>query len=185
MKRRIAIVFLLLVLLASVAMAATPVTGRTRIYGYKDEIKTPQNKFAPYIIYLNEAHVENRYAEFTYIREDSEERHWAIEIVNADGEPREFKGGDIRIFLPYPSIWSESNQSYWKWTQRYAEKHYNWEYAIGYSADWTNGTDWFTQYIRTDYAPVRKLEEYGPRITMNAANFGTGFTLWIRCKEKK
>lgn len=184
MKRRISIVLLLiLVLFVSAAAADTSTMGRVRVYGYKDEIKTPANMFAPCVVYRDVAHVENRFAEFHYIRENTYERHWQINIVNDEGKPHRAEGKVVQVFLPYPSIWSKADQGYWKWTQRYAQKHYAWDYALGYSIDIGNGEDYVTVYQRDEYRPVNEMEAFGPRIDIFTGTFGSGLTIWIKFEE--
>lgn len=185
MKRYISILFLLIaVLFASTALAGTPIRGKTRVYGYKDEVKTPGNKFAPYVVYLDVPFVENRYAEFHYIRENTKERHWQIEIVDSEGNTQIADGNSVRVYLPYPSIWSEANQAYWKWTQTYAEKHYTWHYALGESLDVSdNGNNYISLYSRGDYFPVREMSKFGPYVDLNTKVFGSGLTVWIKFSQ--
>ena len=181
MKRFIFVLFLLItILFTSTAMAGTPIRGQSRVYGFEDEIKTPSNKFAPYVVFLNVPHVNDRFAKFHYIRESTNERHWQIKIVDENGNLCPAEGSKVRIFLPYPSIWSKANQSYWKWTEHYAEKHYSWNYALGDSVDVSdNGENYISVYIRSDYSPVTEMSDFGPYVDLYTNVFQEGLSIWI------
>ncbi|MBP3645315.1 MAG: hypothetical protein J6K55_02715 [Clostridia bacterium] len=180
MKRWFSLLLLLaLILTASVAFAASDTVGR--VYGYMDKIKHPGNMFAPHVIFTDVPHVEDRYAEFAYIKEGTYERHWQINIVDGAGRSRPSEGTYVRVIPPYPSIWSKAQQLYWKWTQRYADKHYSWEYALGYSRDITDKEgNYVTIYERDEYRPVKEMLEFGPCIDIQTGIFKSGLTIWVR-----
>lgn len=125
---------LLLLAAAQVGLAADPVHGKVRVFGYGDKVTYPKTKFTPYAVALYKEHMEDRYLEYWYARatfkdkelhKDEFVRHWMFQIVDESGEPEPF-GGDFELHLPYPSIWSADRGDYWKWTKAYATKHYDW-----------------------------------------------------------
>ena len=185
MKRFISILCLLVVvMIASSALAVTPIRGRVRVYGCKDEVRMPDNKFAPRVVYPYRQHEKNCYAEFHYIRENANERHWNLSLVDGEGNPCRAKS-KVRVYLPYPSIWSEAEQTYWRWTQRYAEKHYIWEYALGYSTDVSdNGNNVVSNYLRGEYKPVVDMDEFGPYVEIDADVFEEGLSVWIKFDKR-
>ena len=177
MKKRIAVVCLLLLMLfAASAVASTPVHGRTRIYGYKDEIHKPANRFAPYAVYTREAHVEDRYLEFYYNKLNTYERSWSIAIVDGDGNVK-YDGPFVKVYLPFPSIWSEEQGEYWKWTKTYAQKHYTWKWATGY---YTEFTDSYVEYVRGDYRRFEELGDFGPCVYFSEMPFSNGITYFVK-----
>ena len=125
---------LLLLAAAQVGLAADPVHGKVRVFGYGDKVTYPKTKFAPYAVALYKEHMDDRYLEYWYNREnlynkklgkDEFVRHWMFSFVQEDGTREPF-GGDFELHLPYPSIWSKERGDYWKWTKAYATKHYDW-----------------------------------------------------------
>ena len=61
------------------------VHGKVRIFGYKDEIRKPANRFSPYAVYPDVAHVEGQYLEYRYKKISSEERLWELCIIDEHG----------------------------------------------------------------------------------------------------
>lgn len=127
--------FLALILLMSLSAvkslcAETP-WGRVPVYGYKDTIRKDNRKFAPYAILVEERNVTGLYLEYTYSRYNSHQRAWKVRMVDKHGNPTP-SHGNLRITFPFPSIWSDEYQAYWKWTKAYAEQ-YDWSYnLVGY-----------------------------------------------------
>lgn len=187
MKKRIAVVCLLLLMLfAASALASTPTHGRTRIYGYKDEIKQPRNMFAPYAVFTDVPHVEDHYLEFYYNKIDSAERIWSLSVVDEEWNPAHIDGLGMKIYLPYPSIWSAKDRDYWKWTKTYAQKHYQWEWARGLITGWFRVIDTFSgsyyqrmSYMREDYRPVRNMENFGNEVYVTRKTFFNGMAIFI------
>lgn len=124
--------FLVLLLMMSLSAvksfcAETP-RGRVPVYGYKDTIHKDNRKFAPYAILIEERNVTGLYLEYTYSRYNSHQRAWKVRMVDKDGNPKP-SHGNLRITFPFPSIWSDEIEAYWKWTKAYAER-YDWSYNI-------------------------------------------------------
>ena len=181
MKRCISVLLLLLmVCLASAALASTPIVGRTHVYGYMDKIIEPENKFAPYVILTDVPYSPNCYVQFHYIREDLNNRHWALEFVDAEGNPVKPAHSHVSVYLPYPSIWSKAEQSYWKWTKNYAQKHYTWSYAFGKSANAGNGNEYSSIWVHDDFRTVSNMTNFGPCIYTHTVAFDSGFTIFIK-----
>jgi len=182
---------LLLLLLAAMmfavsAEAATPTHGRVRIYGIKDEFHKPRNMFAPYAVFKDEFHVEDRYLEFFYTKLGSNERCWTVYIVDGEGNIQNGKGSRIELYLPYPSIWSAAQGEYWKWTKTYAQKHYDWRWARGLivgqitvESELTGSRYQLTRYIREDYRPVKDMENFGVCITLPVQGFMNGLAFFV------
>ena len=135
-RRRLAAlgVFLTLLLTAAAALASETPWGTARVIGFKDDIPNTEKKFAPYAVYKDQAHAEKDeklYLKYKYVKVKRNQRCWGLELVNEAGDPATYKG-ELTIYLPYPSIWSESEGCYWKWTKRYAERC-EWSYSRGYA----------------------------------------------------
>ena len=165
------------------------VHGKVRIFGYKDEIRKPANRFSPYAVYPDVAHVEGQYLEYRYKKISSEERLWELCIIDEHGNLEYCDTSRIQIVLPYPSIWSEKEQIYWKWTERYARKHYEWEYALGevYGYGEINVAGawaWVLFYNHGPYRDIKDHCEFGPRIEFFGGDFGFGTTIFIKNSKK-
>ena len=165
------------------------VHGKVRIFGYKDEIRKPANRFAPYAVYPDIAHVEDLYLEYYYKKISSSERVWELFLIDENGVLEYCDAKRIQIILPFPSIWSEKEQIYWKWTERYARKHYEWEFAPGEihgyaEANVNSAWAWVMFYTHEPYRDIKDYCEFGPRIEMYGGEFGVGTTLFIQNSKK-
>lgn len=164
--KRLSGLFILLLILSASALASETPWGRAPVYGYKDTIRSESRKFAPYAVSIEKSHVEGLHLEYAYQRFSLNEKVWQLRMVNDEGKPVTHHG-NLRIVLPYPSIWSKEYGMYWKWTKRYAER-YDWEYAKGrsYFAYAENDTVFATAgiFVGGDYYPVRKMRDYGVEI---------------------
>lgn len=165
------------------------VHGRVRIYGYKDEIRKPVNRFEPYAVFPNVRHVEDRYLEYYYIKLGSDKRVWEICVIDGDGKLQDCEGGQIQIHLPYPSIWSAEKSIYWKWTDRYARKHYEWDYALGEIYGYGevhNGGAWAQAVFFSEgpYHPIKETTEFGPCIELRGRDFGYYTAIFIKNTKK-
>lgn len=161
------------------------VKGRIRVYGWKDKVKNAADRFAPYAVLKDFPHVDDLYLEYMYSKMSSEERVWELYLVDKDGNLEYCDSSHIEIYLPYPSIWSKEQSLYWKWTQRYATKHYKWEYALGeilgyYYIDFGGYTYRKMIYNRSDYYRVRECAEFGTCVTLSNDTFGYGLAVFIR-----
>ena len=188
LRRAVVLALLLVVFVSAAALAVTPEYGRVRIVGYKDEIPKPMNKFAPYAVYDDIAHIQGEYyLHFDYMRESSSERHWTIYAVDAQNRDVFLPEGLLAVYLPYPSIWSSEHSTYWKWTKRFALERYSWEYAFGqvlseYNGEYVDGS-W---YVRNDYQPVRvkHMTEFGPRVYVKSDQISCdSISVWVRIDE--
>ena len=157
MGRRALAAFLLLLLLtaAAVQACAENTVGIARVYGYKDKIVSDDRKFAPYAILRDEAHSSKYTLKYKYTKGDNYTRTWTLWMLNDKGEPVNHHKGGVDVYLPYPSIWSEDQQAYWKWTKAYAERF-----------DWTMSKAMLEEpYTRKDESPVKPFNAFGFRVT--------------------
>ena len=165
------------------------VHGKVRVYGYKDRVKAPANRFAPYAVFPDVAHVEGLYLEYYYKKISSSERVWEVCVVDEDGYIEYCDDSRVQIILPYPSIWSAEQQIYWKWTERYARKHYDWDYAFGkilgyYEVRFKDYVESGISYIRGPYYSVKDFNEFGPRIEFARGELVDSVGIFIKNSKK-
>ena len=164
--KRLSGLFILLLILSASALASETPWGRAPVYGYKDTIRSESRKFAPYAVSIEKSHVEGLHLEYAYQRFSLNEKVWQLRMVDDDGKPVTHHG-NLRIVLPYPSIWSKEYGMYWKWTKRYAER-YDWEYAKGWAyfayAQSETAFAFAGIFYGDEYRPVRKMRDYGVEI---------------------
>ena len=168
---RIAASLLLLLIVSSAAPARAMENpwGHTRILGYKDPI--PANcarKFTPFAVLQDVPHAKdlNLYLEYVYARVWSDLRLWKLWVTDGKGNKIN-TSHDIVAVLPYPSIWSAAEGTYWKWTKNYASR-YDWYYSKGESSIHYNR--YADGRLRTASVSFRG-EEYRPVQPMNAYGF--------------
>ncbi len=145
-------ILLIIGLLFSTALAAENPWGHNRVLGYKDPIPTSSaRKFTPFAILQDVAYAKdlNLYLDYTYARMHDDMRLWKLRLMNALGETVSTHH-DVVVVLPYPSIWSETNGDYWKWTKNYASR-YDWYYVRGKSS---------IHYYRTGYGGESSANSY-------------------------
>ena len=156
----------MLLFLVNSAQASETPWGRAPVYGYKDTIRCETRKFAPYAVSIEQSHVEGLHLEYAYQRFSLNEKVWQLRMVNDEGKPVTHHG-NLRIVLPYPSIWSKQYSQYWKWTKRYADR-YDWAYAKGraYFAYAQSKTVFASAgvFFGGEYKPVKGMKDYGVEI---------------------
>ena len=118
-----AFVLLLLAALSLCAPALSETTsGYVRVYGSKDVVERDDRKFAPYAVLPDEAHSKKYALRYIYYKTDNYTRTWELRLVKADGHRAADYDGRVDVYLPYPSIWSNDQQAYWKWSREYCSR---------------------------------------------------------------
>ncbi len=162
MKSRSAAFRSLLALLLLTAMAlagamalAEDTSGYARVYGYKDVIERDERKFAPYAVLQDVAHTKEYALRYNYSKGGNYVRSWELRLVKAAGHTTAHYSGRVDVYLPYPSIWSDDQQAYWKWTREYCSRF-----------DWTVAKAMLTApYTVTEEKPIEPEHPFGFRVS--------------------
>ena len=175
MKKRFKAPVLLLLSVLLLAAAAgglcaeTP-WGRVRIVGYKDSVPSDGRKFAPRAVLQDVPYAKNLdlHLEYRYQRFDSDTRCWQVNVIDGSGA-NVFCPKALNVIFPYPSIWSERDQAYWKWTRRYAER-YSWYYSRGYADLWYASSEFIRatagRFKGEDFRAVQPEDPFGIVVPM-------------------
>ena len=148
-------VFLLAAALLAAYASAEDTSGYVRVYGYKDIIEKDERKFAPYAVLQDVAHSKEFALRYNYSKSDNYTRTWELRLVRAVGHKATKHSCRIDVYLPYPSIWSNDQQAYWKWTKEYASRF-----------DWTvQKALTVPPYTILDETEIEPANEFGFRVS--------------------
>ncbi len=151
----LALVLLTVMALTGAITLAETTSGYARVYGYKDVIERDERKFAPYAVLQDVAHTKQYALRYNYSKANNYSRSWELRLVKEAGHTTAHYTGRVDVYLPYPSIWSDDQQAYWKWTREYCSRF-----------DWTVEKALLqAPYTKTEATPIEPDHPFGFRVS--------------------